>query len=299
MALLDAQTTSVTHTIDAIRLNYTTQLRPGVTIKRFTQAYLIYSEAVTLIDTGISGSERFIYQAVEACGRTPGDIRTIILTHAHPDHMGAAHSIQQDTGCRVMVHAYEKAFVDGTHSSQAYPVSPGLGHLISGPAQVDRQLQDNDTIALDDHTQIRVLHTPGHSIGSVSLLLSPERVLFTGDAFALAWGIPAYQDVRASVHSIKKLQQQCPLAIMLSAWDEPRETAEIEGVLARSLKVLQATHSAVRKHALGQRDIDPERLSKSVLADLNIPALARTSMVVKSIMAHLPLLDCEDLSTLS
>ena len=298
MAPLDAQTVPVTPSIDAIRLNYTTQLKPGITIKRFTYAYLIYGETVTLIDTGIAGSDSFLYQAIETCGRTPEDIKTIILTHAHPDHMGAAQAIQSQTGCRVMVHANERAVVEGTCGSLDHPVSPGLEHLISGPARVDRQLHDNDIIALDDHVRVQVLHTPGHSPGSVSLLLSSEDALFTGDAFAFAWGVPAYQDVRASLLSIRRLQQQCPLNIMLSAWDDPRESRAIDQVLARSLEILQKTHDTVRKHALHQRDIDSEQLSRAVLADLNIPVLARTPMVVKSILAHLPLLDCTDLSLL-
>ncbi len=295
MPPLSARTIPVTPSIDALRLDYRTQLKPGVTIKRFTQAYLVYGETVTLIDAGIAGSESFFYQALEAYGRTPEDIKTIILTHAHPDHMGAAHTIQRQTGCQVMVHAQEKAFVECTQGSRAHPVSPGLEQLISGSACVDRILEDRDIIDLDGHMQVQVLHTPGHSPGSISLLLSPEKVLFTGDAFSFAWGVPAYQDVRASLYSIRRLQQQCPLDVMLSAWDEPREAAAIERVLAHSQEYLQRIHRSVQKHASLQADVHPERLSKAVLADLNIPALALTPMVVKSIMAHLPLLDCIDL----
>jgi hydroxyacylglutathione hydrolase len=68
---------------------------------------------------------------------------------------------------------------------------------------------------------MEVTHTPGHSEGSISLWLSAEGALFSGDAIPLPGEMPVYDDPQASVKSIKRLKAIVGIKVLLAAWDQP------------------------------------------------------------------------------
>ena len=149
---------------------------------------------VTLVDCGLKRAPATIVAGLAGIGKTPADVTRIILTHAHGDHAG---------GGRDMV---ERCAVDGAdiHQDDATYIREGrnapaadttMGRLMSrgGPASFDPfpisgELVDGQV--LDVAGGLRVLHTPGHSPGHVSLLHEESGVLITGDAiFNMAWGM--------------------------------------------------------------------------------------------------------------
>lgn len=71
--------------------------------------------------------------------------------------------------------------------------------------------------------RLEVFHTPGHSKGSISLLLHEDRALFYGDAVPLVGDATTYDDVLACVKSIKKLKKIKGINLLLSSWDNPQE----------------------------------------------------------------------------
>ena len=97
------------------------------------------------------------------------DVRAILLTHAHFDHIGAAARLQRELGAPVYVHADD---VRGLTDAR-YSVMP-----IDEPITADHLLQDGDVITVGELT-FTVLHTPGHTTGSVCYRI--ENVLFAGD----------------------------------------------------------------------------------------------------------------------
>jgi hydroxyacylglutathione hydrolase len=107
--------------------------------------------------------------------------------------------------------------------SRERPV-PGFVTLVGGSVSVDHELEDGDTIESDENrgSEILVFHTPGHSKGSISLLLHNEGALFCGDAIPVAGDLPIYEDAAASVQSVKRLQGLNGIRVLLSSWDEPR-----------------------------------------------------------------------------
>ena len=158
------------------------------------QAYL-YQEAdrLTLIDTGLAGDAERIFSAIEVIGRRPNDLRQIVITHCHADHVGSLAEVAERSGAQVLVHALDAPVVRGLRPApeplisdaerpmyeQAVRLTPTAS---PPPAPVDRELKDGDEVDVDGGA--RVVQVPGHTPGSIALYLPGRRVLFAGDAAA-------------------------------------------------------------------------------------------------------------------
>jgi glyoxylase-like metal-dependent hydrolase (beta-lactamase superfamily II) len=194
------------------------EIVPGVhTIDNLSmgRAYLAVDvDRVTVIDTGLKGSAERVLRAVEAAGRKPQDVRQIVITHHHGDHAGSLAELAERTGAQVMVHALDAPIVRGDRP----PPGPSSGGLLkpllarmaqaAPAARVDRELSDGDEIdALDG---IQVVHTPGHTPGSICLYSPKRRLLFVGDTaanlFRLRGPIGWFtEDMAQAKESIRKL----------------------------------------------------------------------------------------------
>jgi glyoxylase-like metal-dependent hydrolase (beta-lactamase superfamily II) len=143
--------------------------------------YLVENgDKLTLIDTGLPRSDKKILKTIEALGHKPEDVTTIIITHFHIDHVGGLKKMKAQTNAKVAVHEADSDFVAGTKS----PPKPknlmlkALTTIVkSAPVEPDLRLKDGDKIA-----GLLVIHTPGHSDGSISLLDEKRKVMFVGDA---------------------------------------------------------------------------------------------------------------------
>jgi glyoxylase-like metal-dependent hydrolase (beta-lactamase superfamily II) len=123
-----------------------------------------------IIDPGADADT--IMRTVQQTGLS---ISTIIITHAHMDHVGALRKVQQKTSARFAIHEAEKGFVFSAPMRMltSLGVSP-----VKSPPRPDRLLKDNDLIDLSD-LHFEVLYTPGHSSGGICL--SGHGVVFSGD----------------------------------------------------------------------------------------------------------------------
>ena len=157
---------------------------------------------VTIVDAGWPRSWPTIEGALTALGRSPADVEAILLTHAHPDHMGAAERARQATGAPVRVHRTEVPRLAG-ESKDASPLKlvPGLVPQLRRPAALRFVLQATargflfptwvkQAVAFDTGEELdapgrpRVVATPGHTEGHVSFHLPSRGVLIAGDAMA-------------------------------------------------------------------------------------------------------------------
>lgn len=137
-------------------------------------------DTLILIDTGLPRSDKKIIKAIEELGRKPNDVSTIVITHFHIDHVGSLKKMKVLTGAKVAVHKADADYVSGKQSPPK-PKNLMLKALTSvlkaTPVDIEVVLEEGDKVG-----RLVVIHTPGHSEGSISLLDGERKVMFVGDA---------------------------------------------------------------------------------------------------------------------
>jgi len=157
---------------------------------------------LAIVDAGWPRSWPRIEQAIRALGRSPADVDSVLLTHGHPDHMGAAERARTTIGVPVRASRAEVGRVRGeAKGSSPLLLVPGLVPQLRRPAAVKFVLQATAQgflwptwvkevhpfdigDELDAPGRPRVIATPGHTEGHVSFHFSSRGVLISGDAIA-------------------------------------------------------------------------------------------------------------------
>lgn len=278
----------VTPSIHALRHAFTIPAAPGIVLDRFVYSYIIFGETITLIDTGVAGCGKAIFETIRSAGRDPSEIALVILTHAHPDHIGAARAVREATGCSIAAHPAERAWIEDVELQNRERPVPGFAALVGGPVQVDHELEDGDGIEPDDtrSVDLQVLHTPGHSPGSISLFMPGEGALFSGDAIPVKGDLPVYDDALLSARSVQRLRGLAGIRVLLSAWDEPRKEGEAYLQMDRAAEYLQSIHDTVRACA-GSGSPDIMELTRKTAATLGLPPQAVNPLLARTFAANL------------
>jgi glyoxylase-like metal-dependent hydrolase (beta-lactamase superfamily II) len=272
--------------IHALKVPFKVPLNPGQTIDRFVYCYLIYGESVCVVDSGVAGSEKLIFDYLARTGRSPKEIDILVLTHSHPDHIGSAAAIKEATGCTVLAHKAEAGWIEDISLQERERPVPGFSTLVWDPVSVDHPIEDGNIIKLGDGLEVIVLSTPGHSKGSISLYIPEDMALICGDAVPLAGDMPIYEDAKASAESIRKLRGISCVETLLSSWDDPRTGDGVARVLDEGSLYLSRIHDAVTK-AAADGVTEPVALCRRVVAELGLPEFAVNALVARSLMASL------------
>jgi glyoxylase-like metal-dependent hydrolase (beta-lactamase superfamily II) len=205
----------ITEHVHAIKIPFQLTISPTIKLDRFVYVYLIYGKEICLIDSGVASSESVILDYISRTGRNPDEISTIVQTHSHPDHIGATRAVKAASDCLVAAHKNAKSWIEDVELQFRERPVPGFHSLVGGSVKVDRILEDGDALDLGDGLRLEVIHTPGHSGDSISLLLPEDGVLFSGDAIPLAGSIPVYEDALALAKSIEKLRSVEGIKVLL------------------------------------------------------------------------------------
>ena len=158
----------------------------------FDNAYLIRErQGAVLIDAGTPGQAKTFGKALDGIGVSTAEIKLIVVTHGHWDHIGSARDIKEMTGAPLAMHEAERSWLETGKA----PLPPGVtawGKIFRGlllamspfiriaPAPVDIVLDDGYFSLVPYGIPGRVIHTPGHSPGSISVLLDNGEA-FVGD----------------------------------------------------------------------------------------------------------------------
>jgi glyoxylase-like metal-dependent hydrolase (beta-lactamase superfamily II) len=165
--------------------------------RSIVNSYLVEdSGEVTIIDAGVPGFYRDIPGELTAMGRTVADVRALILTHGHTDHIGFAERLRRDERVPVWVHEMDAALARGEvpNPSKGFGptrLGPLLGFLwftiLRGGLRTPKLKEVatfGDGATLDVPGSPSVILTPGHTPGSAALHVPSLGALFVGDAFA-------------------------------------------------------------------------------------------------------------------
>lgn len=146
-------------------------------------------DGLTLIDTSIANAAPKILRQLEAAGFKPSDVKRILITHAHPDHVGGLKALQEATGAEVYAPALERPVIEDG-AKIAIPPKEALKapwSFMKTPdsriphTKVDHTIADGDELPILDG--LKVVASPGHALGHVSFWNPSRRMLITGDVF--------------------------------------------------------------------------------------------------------------------
>jgi glyoxylase-like metal-dependent hydrolase (beta-lactamase superfamily II) len=160
---------------------------------RGAQAYLVqHDDGLAAIDTGYTGSDRAILRFLDRRGFRPNDLKWVIVTHHHVDHAGSAARLCAQTGARLAVHTADAPYLASGRPKELMNLWGAIERLparlarflltVGGP--IGRLLEDGDTLH-----GLRVIHTPGHTPGSICLYSEAESAIFVGDVLNNERGI--------------------------------------------------------------------------------------------------------------
>jgi hydroxyacylglutathione hydrolase len=158
-----------------------------------SNCYLLRGERPVLVDTGAPGDLQRILDGLKAAGIAPPDLALILLTHGHSDHAGCAAELRRRTGAQIAMHAGDVPLARAGRNG-VVAVQDWLGRVIRPLLDEEFEAFEPDLvfkegIALEPYgLRGRVLPTPGHTAGSVSVVLANGEALI-GDTLrgSLVW----------------------------------------------------------------------------------------------------------------
>lgn len=275
----------ITDKIHLLKIDFTVTITPEKVLPRFVYSIIVFGEKITIIDAGVKGSENIIYEYIGKHNRRIDEIKTLIISHSHPDHIGSANRIKAGTGCRVVGHALEKEWIENIDLQYSNRPVPGFYNLVDESVELDELLHGEEEIKLDNDISIRIINTPGHSAGSYSILFQEDKLLFTADSLPLVNDIPTYDNftnLKKSINLIKSLQ----FNTLLTSWTEPlfNRTA-ISGLIEGGEKYMDKINGAVKKYYSDHQG-DTMDCCRMVIQELQLPPLFAIPLVDRAFKTH-------------
>ncbi len=247
---------------------------------RHANTYLVKAEdGLVLVDTGMPGSEKKILSAIASLGMKPTDVKLVLLTHRHLDHIGSAAAVKKETSGVLVSHPFEKPYVAGTLviiTPKAWSLYGRVARRVLAvmsstkklfrfskytPVHVDQAADEEsalDGIGLDGS----IVWTPGHTKGSVSLFLNKPRVAIIGDLLMSKRGKlvePMFMEnptqTRASVQRIVDLHP----TILCPGHGRPLPPSKV--------RVKERAETRMKGEKKEEEDIDLEGLAKDLSAE--------------------------------
>ena len=160
------------------------EIMPGVHVIpgiRWSRVYSIEDETLALVDSGLTWNTRHVIGYIRSIGRKTEELGSIMVTHSHPDHISGALALTRRTGAEIFAHVNDTK----THLDDMVSLTyMGAFSSLSLPVPFLQRTPVSNVVrggVLPTLGGIRVIHSPGHTPGSVCYLLEDRSLLFSGD----------------------------------------------------------------------------------------------------------------------
>lgn len=244
--------------------------------------YFIRGAKLALIDSGASDTPTgAVAQALRELGKDWSDLDYLLNTHGHADHAGGNGELKAEAPhVQVGIHPADKDLLGGPEAHLHSPTDAAavmrlmgredlvherevvLRRIVGRASGVDRELQDGDTVDLGDDVKLSVVHTPGHTAGSVCFFWEAGGTAFTGDAVQghgwRAGMAPIYHDV-VYLNSLARIESLQATSLCMGhtfGWDgvsnNPVRTGPEVGKTLQASRDASAAIDRAARHALGQ-----------------------------------------------
>jgi glyoxylase-like metal-dependent hydrolase (beta-lactamase superfamily II) len=211
---------------------------PGVVANPYL---IVDTDGLTVVDAGLPRSEKKILAYITSLGKRAQDVKRIIITHADLDHFGGLAALQAATGARTYSSRIEAdAIALGKSSREIKPAGFSLRRILfaligpfmkAAPFRIHEILAEGATLPVLGG--LRVVETPGHTPGHLSLFAASAEILFCGDSM---------------VSNANGLQGSRPGI----TWDETRARESERKQAALGAKIVCSGHGPVVMDARGK-----------------------------------------------
>lgn len=233
---------------------------------------LVKDQFPILIDSGFGSDVKDTEKLIKEKGVSPEELHLIVNTHYHSDHVGGNFHLQKNYGVSIAAHKWDSDLINACDLESC--CAEWLDQPVE-PYRIDRELFDNEEIHAGNST-LKVLHTPGHTLGHISLYEPEEELLICGDLFHksdIGW-LNIFREGASSIQrSLESLERLSMLPIQLAysghgpQIDNP--IASIDSARMRFEKWLKApekvswhalkrifSFTLIMKNGLGKNEID-------------------------------------------
>jgi hydroxyacylglutathione hydrolase len=277
----------LTDNIHLLQIDFEISISPERKLPRFVNVIIIFSDKITLIDTGVKGSERFIFDYIKHQNRDHSEIDSIILSHSHPDHIGSAAQIKSLTNCKIYAHKSEKEWIENIELQNRERPVPGFYSLVDKSVIIDQFVDHEEEISLQDSLTLKIIKSPGHSKGSLNILFKEDRILFTADSIPLKNDIPNYDNYLNLSESLDAISESQDYDIILTSWTTPiLDTSEIRGLIKEGKDYIQKIDSIVND-CYKTNLVNSLENCKMVIDKLGLPPFLANPITDNAFRSHL------------
>ena len=277
----------ITEKIHLLRLDFKINLNSQKQIERFVNSIIIFGEKITLIDTGTKDSAHHIFSYIKENSRDISDIEAVILSHSHPDHIGSAAEIKKVTGCRILAHESEKTWIENIEAQVKERPVPAFFELVDKSVKIDKFLEHGLQVKADEDVSLKIIHSPGHSKGSINIFFPEDKILFTADSIPIKNDIPNYDDFNDLMDSLHRIRSTQDLSILLTSWSPPlTDRKEIELFLDEGESYLKVLDKTVKSIYIGEES-EALEFCRKVILKLGLPDFYVNPIVDKAFKGHI------------